>query len=83
MTHARICFVYAHKNKNVKYSEISPNSINTEFLLPFFRVVPMIPFYDKCYTSQLAYMLSPSNAVLLINQNVFVYFGRRKLQLLF
>ena len=27
---------YAHKNKNINYNQISPNSINTEFLLPFF-----------------------------------------------
>ena len=33
--HAFVLF-YARKNKNVNYNQISPNSINTEFLLPFF-----------------------------------------------
>ena len=51
------------KNKNVNHNQISPNSINTEFLQPFFRIIPMIPFYDSCRPSQSwkAYMLSPFN----------------------
>ena len=60
--HAFVLFTFI-KNKNVNYNQISPPAINTEFLLPSFRIISMILFYDSCHLSQCkkAYMLSPFN----------------------